>query len=447
MNIIDKIMLSYLLSKYVKGLCPMLSEEKKSLIKHKATHNLNRTLTVIRWTIFASITGGAVGLFSTAFGLAMNWATSTRLSHPWLLCFLPVGALIIIPLYKLVLRAKDGGTNVVLSAIHSGVRLPFRMAPLIFVSTVLTHLVGGSSGREGAALQMGGAIGNGIGRLFRFSETDKKTMIMVGMSAAFSALFGTPMAAAIFSMEVVSVGIMHYAALVPCVISSLIARYIASYFGLSPMHFVIDSIPKFNISTALLISVFAICCGLISIIFCMCLHIFEDKYSKKISNPYLRALIGGTSVLLLTIIVGDQTYNGTGAAVIDSCFTGARISLGVFLVKIIFTTLTLSSGYKGGEIVPTLFIGATFGAAFGQLIGFSPVLCAAVGMGALFCGVTNCPISSLLICFEIFGYDAMPSFLLSVAFSYWVSGYYGLYKSQKIVYSKYKSNYIDKTVQ
>lgn len=384
-----------------------------------------------------------VGGFATVFGLAMVKVIKTRETYPWMIYFLPVGAVLITFIYKKILKVKDSGTNTVIAAIQSDNRLPFRLAPLIFIATLITHLVGGSAGREGAALQMGGAIGNGIGRVLHLNSTDKKTMIMCGMSAAFSALFGTPMAAAIFSMEVISVGIMHYAALVPCVISSLVARSVAMYFGLSSEAYLIPTIPKFGIKTAVLISIFAILCGFVSVVFCNTLHKYEDFISKRLTNPYIKAIVGGTSVLILTLLVGSQTYNSTGSAVIHSCFEGTHIGLQVFVLKIIFTTLTLSCGYKGGEIVPTLFIGATFGAAMGPIIGLPNELVAAVGMGALFCGVTNCPISSLLICFELFGYEPMPYFLLAVAFSYWVSGYSGLYKAQKIVYSKYKSNYID----
>jgi H+/Cl- antiporter ClcA len=416
-------------------------------IEHKIDHNSKRALSVVGWTAGAILIGVLVGLFATAFGLSMRKVAEIRQTYTWLIYFLPVGAILITFIYKLILKTKDSGTNTVIAAIQSDDELPVRLAPLIFVSTLITHLVGGSAGREGAALQMGGAIGNGVGRIFRLNSTNKKTMIMCGMSAAFSALFGTPMAAAIFSMEVISVGIMHYAALVPCVISSLVARYIAAHFGLGAEIYPIDLIPKFNLKTAIMISIFAILCGFASILFCTMMHKYEAFLSGKVTNPYVKAAIGGTSVLALTLIVGNQNYNSTGAAIIMSCFTGATITLGAFLLKMIFTTLTLSCGYKGGEIVPTLFIGATFGAAIGQLIGFSPALMAAVGMGALFCGVTNCPISSLLICFELFGYEPMPYFLLAVAFSYWVSGYTGLYKSQKIVYSKYKSNFIDKHVQ
>ncbi len=424
----------------------MFSDEFKELAKHKIEHNSKRTVSVLGWTVGSIFIGLAVGLFSTVFGLSMSFVIKTREAHPWFIYFLPVGAILITFIYKIILKVKDSGTNTVIAAIQSDEPLPFRLAPLIFVATLITHLFGGSAGREGAALQMGGAIGNGIGRAFRLNSTDKKTMIMCGMSAAFSALFGTPMAAAIFSMEVISVGIMHYAALVPCVISSLVARAVAAHFGLSAEEFIISGMPKFSIKTAAIICLFAVLCGLVSMLFCVVMHTYEDFLADKLKNPYIKGLIGGCSVLVLTLIVGSQTYNSTGSAIIESCFTGAAIGLQFFLLKILFTTLTLSCGYKGGEIVPTLFIGATFGAAMGPILGMSPSLMAAVGMGALFCGVTNCPISSLLICFELFGYEPMPYFLLAVAFSYWVSGYSGLYKSQKIIYSKYRSNYIDKHV-
>ena len=424
----------------------MEKKDFKERFLHKVDHNGHRAMSVVSWTLAAIFIGIVVGLFATAFGISMRYVIHFRETHTYLIYFLPVGAVLITFMYKQVLKVKDSGTNTVIAAIQSDEKLPFRLAPLIFVATLLTHLVGGSAGREGAALQMGGAIGNGIGRVLKLNSTNKKTMIMCGMSAAFSALFGTPMAAAIFSMEVVSVGIMHYAALVPCVISSLIARYIAAYFGLSSEIYEIPNIPAFTIKSAIMICIFAVICGIASILFCTMLHKYEEFLSSKLSNPYIKAIVGGTSVLILTLIVGNTDYNSTGSAIIASCFAGASISIFAFLLKMIFTTLTLSCGYKGGEIVPTLFIGATLGAAIGGIIGVSPELLAAVGMGALFCGVTNCPISSLLICFELFGYDAMPYFLLAVAFSYWVSGYTGLYRAQKIVYSKYKSNYIDKKV-
>ncbi len=412
-------------------------------IKHKIAHNAHRALVSVKWVIFAILVGTVVGLCGSAFYFGMSYVTSLRTAHSWLIFLLPVGGLVIVGLYHLFHDEKDTGTNLVISAIHSGDELPFRMAPLIFVSTLITHLFGGSAGREGAALQMGGSIGNALGRLFRFDEKDKHVMIMCGMSAAFSALFGTPMAAAIFPMEMVSVGVMYYIALVPCVISSLVAHGIAVSFGVSNELFLIGEVPAFGILSSVKISVLAILCALVSILFCVILHQTEYLYKKLFKNPYLRVFAGGCLVVLLTCLVGSQSYNGTGINIIENCINGT-VRPEAFLLKMIFTALTLGAGYKGGEIVPSFFTGAAFGCLFGNLLGFSPTLCTAVGMTSVFCGVTNSPITSLLISFELFGYDGMPYFLLATAFSYMLSGYFGLYRSQKIVYSKYKTNYINK---
>lgn len=412
-------------------------------IKHKIAHNAHRALVSAKWVIFAILVGTIVGLCGSAFYFGMSYVTFLRTAHSWLILLLPAGGLVIVGLYHLFHDEKDTGTNLVISAIHSGDELPFRMAPLIFVSTLITHLFGGSAGREGAALQMGGSIGNALGRLFRFDEKDKHVMIMCGMSAAFSALFGTPMAAAIFPMEMVSVGVMYYIALVPCVISSLVAHGIAVSFGVSNELFLIGEVPAFGILSSVKISVLAILCALVSILFCVILHQTGHLYKKLFKNPYLRVFAGGCLIVLLTCLVGNQSYNGTGINIIENCINGT-VRPEAFLLKMIFTALTLSAGYKGGEIVPSFFTGAAFGCLFGNLLGFSPTLCTAVGMTSVFCGVTNSPITSLLISFELFGYDGMPYFLLATAFSYMLSGYFGLYHSQKIVYSKYKTNYINK---
>ena len=413
------------------------------VIRHKIKHNAHRALVSLKWIIFAIIVGAIVGLCGTAFYFALSLVTVLRTQNTWLIFLLPLGGLGIVAMYRFLHNEKDTGTNLVISAIHSDDELPLRMAPLIFVSTLITHLFGGSAGREGAALQMGGSIGNALGKLFRFDDKDKHVMIMCGMSAAFSALFGTPMAAAILPMEMVSVGVMYYIALVPCVISSLVAHGIAYSFGVSNEMFIIRSIPKFGIITSIEISVLAILCALVSILFCVLLHKSEDLYKRFFTNPYIRVIAGGCIIIVLTLLVGNQDYNGTGINIIEHCINGT-VRPEAFLLKMIFTALTLGAGYKGGEIVPSFFTGAAFGCLFGNLLGFLPTLCTAVGMTAVFCGVTNCPITSLLISFELFGYDGMPYFLLATALSYMLSGYFGLYRSQKIVYSKYKTNYINK---
>jgi len=415
----------------------------KEIIKKKLGQSAKTAGTSIKWVIFALITGLVVGSIATMFHFSIAIATMVREATPWIIFLLPIGGLIIVRCYRMVKDEKELSTNSVLSAIHSNEKLPLKMAPLIFVSTVITHLFGGSAGREGAALQLGGSIGNGLGALFHFNDNDKRIMIMCGMSAAFAALFGTPMAAAIFSMEVISVGIMQYSALVPCVIASLSAFSVAQAFGVGQELFLVEWVPNFTIFSAAKVSVLAVLCAVLSIAFCVLLHQTEHLYKKLFKNPYLRVIVGGCLIIVLTLLVGDQTYNGTGMHVIEEAMEGHVVPY-AFLLKMLFTAITIGAGYKGGEIVPSFFIGATFGCLFGNILGFAPDLCAAVGMTSLFCGVTNCPITSLLISFELFGYEGMPYYLLAVALSYMMSGYYGLYSSQRIMYSKYRTQFINR---
>ena len=277
----------------------------KQKIWDSILHVCSRIRVLLKWVIFALLSGLIIGVVGTLFFYCMKYATDTREAYPWLIFFLPVGGVLIIGAYRLMKNEKDSGTNLVLSAIHSGERIPLKMAPLIFISTVLTHLFGGSAGREGAALQLGGSIGNSLGRQFRFDEKDQNIMIMCGMSAAFSALFGTPLAAAIFSMEVVSVGIMHYSALVPCVISSLVAHGVATYFGIAPEHFTIGAIPDFSILTGAETALLAILCAGVSVLFCIALHTSEHMYRKYFKNTYLRIIAGGIIMDIIWFIWQD----------------------------------------------------------------------------------------------------------------------------------------------
>ena len=267
-------------------------------------------------------------------------------------------------------------------------------------------------------------------------------MIMCGMSACFSAVFGTPMAAAVFSMEVISVGIMHYSALVPCVISSLTASMLARHFGAMPEVFPITDLPALTALTVGQTILAAAAFATISVVFCIALHLSEHTYKKYIANPYLRVFVGGLIVVLLTLLLHTNDYNGAGMPMIARSFEGS-VPPWAFMMKIIFTAATLGAGFKGGEIVPSFFIGATLGCVIGPILGLPAALCAGCGMVGVFCGVTNSPITSLLISFELFGFEGMPYYLITIAVSYMLSGYYGLYSSQKIIYSKTRTEYID----
>ena len=400
-------------------------------------------ITLFKWLFCSVVCGCFIGSVGAVFHLMLGYVGNLRVEYPFLLFGLPVAGIIIVFMYNIVHEAGNRGTNLVITAIQSNDEVPGRVAPLIIVSTLLTHLCGGSAGREGAALQVGGALGNTFAKLFKFDEKDTRIMIMCGMSACFSALFGTPIAAAVFSMEVISVGVMYYAALVPCVLAAFIAQGISSALGLESTHFVVDEIASFSLINGSKFIIMSILFALASILLCVVLHGTSKLYTDYINNPYIRIIIAGALVIAMRYIFGTTDYLGAGSDIIARSFV-TSCAWYVFLLKMLFTAVTLGGGFKGGEIVPTFFIGASFGCLFGTLTGFSPTLSAAIGMAAIFCGVTNSPITSLLISFEMFGFAAMPFLLLAIAFSYMLSGYYGLYRSQKIMYSKFKTSYINK---
>ncbi|MGN1206126.1 MAG: chloride channel protein [Eubacterium sp.] len=407
---------------------------------HKMIRNIH---TFVRWAILAVATGFIIGGFSTLFASCLRFVTDFRTQHPWFIFFLPLAGLFIVFLYNIFHYKNDKGTNMVLSTIHAETELPFKMAPLIFISTVITHLFGGSAGREGAALQLGGSIGNQLGRFFHLDDRDSRILVMCGMSAAFSAIFGTPIAAVVFAMEVVSVGVMYYAALVPCVFSSLIAFKVANHMGIGPDVFKLLDVPDFQLFPSIKVILLAMLCAGLSVLFCIILHSLGDVYRDKLKNPYIRIVFSAGIIIMLTLCLRTDDYMGAGVPVIVRAIQG-NVHPTAFFWKIIFTALTLEAGFKGGEIVPSFFVGATFGCLFGQIAGISPSLCAGIGMVSVFCGVTNCPISSLLIAFELFGYTGVPYFMLAISVSFLLSGYYGLYHDQTIVYSKYRSQYVNR---
>lgn len=416
----------------------MLKEKLKEIDRH-----LNSTKAFFKWLLIGSFIGLIVGIINSLFAHALTWANDFRGQNPQILFALPFGGLLIVFLYRYFKNTNDAGTNMVISSIHSSNHIPFRMAPLIFISTVITHLCGGSAGREGAAIQLGGSIANKLGKVLKLNENDQRIIIMCGMSAGFSALFRTPMAAAIFALEVISIGIMHYSALVPCVTAAMIANFIADMFRVHPESFPVTAVPAMTPEIFLKVLFLGAFAGGISVLFCVILHSAEHLYKKYMKNPYIRIFAAGCLVILLTMILGTDEYLGSGIGIIENIFHTGETKGYTFLLKILFTAVTLGAGFKGGEIIPSFCIGAAFGCAIASLFGLPVPLITACGMVGVFCGVTNCPITSLLISFELFGFEGMPYYLTTIAVSYMLSGYYGLYRSQKIMYSKTETNYVN----
>lgn len=402
--------------------------------------------TFLKWFFLSVVVGTICGLIGTFFFFCVSGATIVRQMFPWFVYLLPFAGMLIVFSYRALGMKHDKGTNLVIKSIRSRETVPLKMVFLIFTSTSITHLFGGSAGREGAALQIGGGIGTKIGKLFKLDDRGLHILTMCGMSAVFSALFGTPLTATIFSMEVISVGLMHYSALVPCLFSSILAYEIALLLGVEFEVYKIAQIPEESILMYGKVILIGLCCAMIGVIFCEVMHNFSKLLRFWIRNQYLLAFIGGVAIIILTTIVGNQDYNGAGTFVIERAIEG-EAEWYSFILKIIFTAITLSCGFKGGEIVPTFFIGATLGCVLGPIFGLPASFGAALGLIGMFCAVVNCPIASLILSVELFGAGRIIPFAIVCAVSYMMSGTYSLYSSQKIMYSKLEPEYINRNAK
>ena len=413
-------------------------------LSERSQGHLQEGTSFLKWVLYACNIGILVGAVAVAFHYGIDLVTELRGEHPGLIWLLPLGGPAIVLLYRGCGMEKDRGTNLVLVAVREAEPMKLRTAPLIFLSTILTHLVGGSAGREGAALQLGGSLAAWVGRKIRLDAKDSRLMVMCGMAAAFSALFGTPLTAAVFAMEVVSVGVMYYAAIVPCVTAALVALQVARWLGLhGTVGYEMGQAAALTPVSMFQAAVLGVLCALVSILFCKAMHAAPHLYGKYVPNALVRAAVGGLLVLALTLLVGSQNYNGAGDPLIRRMLAGETIPE-AFLLKILFTAVTLGAGFRGGEIVPVLFTGCAFGTWMGPMLGLPHGFSGALGMAAVFCGATNCPLTSILLAFELFGGEGLSLFALCSGVSYMLSGYYGLYSEQKIVYSKFKTEWVDR---
>ena len=396
--------------------------------------------TFIKWTAAAAVIGAACGLVGTLFHFGVHEVTAFRGTHPWVLYLLPLAGLVIVGFYKLT--GTDGlGTDDIIDAVHQGKLLPILLLPAIFFGTILTHLCGGSAGREGAALQMGGTIGQYLGRHFQLDDRDLRVATLAGMAAFFSALFGTPLAATVFAIMVISIGVIYHVALYPSLLAALVAYGVSLYLGVEPTRFAV-SVPEQTVGVFVRVALLGVLCALVSILFCQVMH-GAGHLMKRIRNPWLRVVCGGAAIIVLTLIFGTD-YNGAGMEIVTAAVEQGTVAVPwAFLLKLIFTAITLAAGFKGGEVVPSFFVGATFGCAAAPLLGLPAGFGAAVGLAAVFCGVTNCPLASTLLAVELFGAEGLLYFALACCLSYMLSGYQGLYSSQTILYSKLKAQFIN----
>lgn len=392
----------------------------------------DRTKQLLKWSLLL-IAAFAVGLLcggiGGAFARSISFVTALRSEHTWLIFLLPLGGLASVGLYKLT-KTEGIGTDRALESAQGNKKVPVLLIPVIFIASVITHLFGGSAGKEGAALQLGSGAAELVSKLFKADRKMRSVMTICGMAALFSAVFGTPVGACVFALEVAVIGRMNAVAVFPAFISSVTAYFVSTLIGVHPERFHMEEIPEFNLLILLKTFAIAVVVSLTAYAFCHILHGGEKFFARYLKNPFVRIFVGGCIIIGLTMIFGTD-YNGGGMFVIERIFEEGIIRPEAFLLKIVFTVITVSAGYKGGEIVPSFFIGATLGAALSFVFGLPIGFCAAIGMTVFFGGVTNCPIASAVLAVELFGANGFILFAAAAFSSRVFSGKISLYRKQK----------------
>ena len=387
------------------------------------------------WCFLGCIMGIIGGLLGAGFHHSLHFVTHIRQENTWLIFLLPLGGLLTVGLYKLLRLQNNKGTNEIIDATLDGHSVSPLVAPGIFLASTFTHLFGGSAGREGAALQLGGSVASMLGKRMHLKPENHRIFIMSGMSAVFAGLFGTPLTACLFTMEFESVGTLFSPALLPCYLAAFIASQVSALLGVHAETFPISTVMALGFGNILRFAVLAVAVSLLGILMCTFFHKAEHLGHKHLPNPWVRIFVGGLLVTGLTLLVGDQRYNGAGMDMALSAVAG-QADWYSFLLKMLFTAITLAAGFKGGEIVPTFCIGATFGCVLGGLLGLDPGIAAALALIGLFCCATNSPWASIVLSVEMFGAANLHLFALMCVICFVLSGHTGLYASQIIEFSK-----------
>lgn len=387
---------------------------------------------LFKWVLLGSCIGVVVGS-TTAFLLTTNdFLGSTRQAHPGLIFLLPIGGIFIGYLYQYHGKASAKGNNLVLDQIHNKGKILLRMGPIVYLGTFITVLFGGSTGREGAAIQMGGSVAEGINRFLKVPPLDTNLLIMAGISGGFGAAFGTPITGAVFGMEMASIGKLRYEAIVPCFTASFVGHLItAQAWGVEHEHFIIKEIPELTATTFFKFFIACFLFSIVSVLYCQLRHYLQHLSEKHLKSHLLRGFIGGIIIVALVFIVGSYEYNGRGLEMIEQSFTG-EVPAYAFLAKLIFTAVTMGFGFVGGEAIPLFFIGSTLGNTLSTLLAFPPSFLAGIGLIAVFCGGANTPIACFILSMEMFHGKGLEYFFLACLISYVFSWHHGLWPSQKI---------------
>jgi H+/Cl- antiporter ClcA len=396
------------------------------------------SLYTIKWLVISLIVGALVGSASALFLASLSWATDWREDNIWIIALLPLGGFLIGATYYYWGRDVEAGNNILIDELHESKSIiPFKMAPLVFFGTVATHFFGGSAGREGTAVQMGGAIADQFTRLFGLNDEERRILLITGVSAGFSSVFGTPLAGAIFGLEFFLIGRLRYNAIFPAFMAAIIADFFTDpWWGVGHTHYIIPEIPSITLLNLLYAFLAGFFFGLTALVFSKSSHAIGRFFNNQFKYPPMKLVVGGMLVALSVWVLGTTKYIGLGIPTIGSAF---EVSLPGydFAIKLILTALTLGSGFKGGEVTPLFFIGATLGNALSTFIPLPMALLAGMGFVAVFSGAANTPLATTIMGIELFGLESGVYVGIACVVSYLFSGHSGIYGSQVIGSSKY----------
>lgn len=404
--------------------------------KLKGSSTMILALTCFKWLIMGTLIGAIIGGVIGTFLISLEKATEFRTNNFWMIFLLPFGGALVSFLYLKYGKNASKGNNLIIEKINESCdNVPLRMVPLVYFGTVVTHLFGGSAGREGTGVQIGASIAENVGKLFKVTKEENKILLMTGVSGGFAAIFGTPLAGTVFGLEVAVIGKMSYEAIIPSFISSIVGNFVVLKMGVTHAHYSASTIDVITLPIVLKVIVASILFGLASKLFSVLTHKLKAIFSKTFKNAPLKSFVGGILVILLVFMVGSDKYLGLSLPLISDSFNKIVYPLD-FLGKLIFTSLTLGAGYQGGEVTPLFVIGSTLGNTLSTILNISPSFLASLGLIGVFAGATNTPIASFILGIEMFGAENAIYMFMACSISYIFSGHTGIYTSQNIGVSK-----------
>ncbi|WP_395330557.1 voltage-gated chloride channel family protein [Novosphingobium sp. BL-8H] len=421
-----------------------------ALVCHRGAH----ARSVVRWTVILVPMAMAIGTLCAAFLWSLDAATRLRFAYPWLLYLLPLGGAAVAWLYHRFGRPVEAGNNLIVEQIHEpGGGVPLRMAPLVFLGTIVTHLLGGAAGREGTAVQLGGSLGSAAARLFRLDPPSVSILLKAGVAAGFGAVFGTPLAGAVFALEVLAIGRIDYAGLLPCLVAALVGDWTCQAWAIHHSHYRIaylgGAANLFSVDPLLLgkVMLAGVAFGLAGVAFAEANHMLGGFLKRRVPFAPLRAALGGVAVIALVWLCGTRAYLGLGVWSANpgdptlASFFGPDVDSWSWALKMLFTVVTLSAGFKGGEVTPLFFIGAALGNALAGVLGAPVDLFAGLGFVAVFAGAANVPLACTIMGIELFGATHAVPIAVACFVAYVCSGHNGIYLSQRIAVPKLPSRH------